>query len=507
VSSELETTGLDAAERLVPLLPPPAVEDPYAAGAAGGRVIRGGGVRVAGTLIGVLIGALSAPLVVRHLGLVDFGRYLTVVSVIFVVTAVTEGGLANVAVRLYTVSDESERRALIANLTGLRLALGALGAAGAILFGLVAGYPHVIVLGLVLGAAGYLLAGVQGAYSVALQSTLRLPTLAGIDLLRSLSTTVLLVALVFAGSGLTGFYTVTVVVQGVALLATARVVRRDTPLAPAFERVRWRALLHETALYAVASALGAVYFQIAMVTMSLLDPGRQTGYYAVSFRIIELFNMVPWLLASSVLPVLAIAAARDRARLRYVSERVFEGSVIAGGLFAIAIIFGARFGIAVVAGVKGYPSIGVLRIMGIGMTATFLVSSWGFVLLSLRLLRALVIANAGILAAAVTLSLILIPTLHARGAAITTAVLELALAGAYVMLLWHQGIRPPSRFLTRFLMALVPALGVGALILTARSLVASVGAVVVASAIYLAILLLLDAVPQELLDALPRSRR
>ena len=99
----------DAPELVIPA-GAAATEDPYAVGLAGGRVIRGGTLRVAGALTGVLAGAVSAPLVVRHLGVEDYGRYLTVVSVIFVITALTEGGLANVAVRMFSVADAGRRR-------------------------------------------------------------------------------------------------------------------------------------------------------------------------------------------------------------------------------------------------------------------------------------------------------------------------------------------------------------------------------------------------------------
>ncbi len=478
-----------------------AASEPYAAGEASERVIRGGGLRVVGTLVGVLAGALSAPLVVHHLHTFNYGRYLTVTSVLFVVTAVTEGGLNNVAVRLYSVSSEPERRSLIANLTGVRLVLGLLGGAVAIGFGLMANYEHVLVVGLALGAVGYLLGAIQGSYAVALAGHLRLPALAGIDTLRSLLTTLLLISLVFADSGLTGFYAVVVLVQGSALVVTAVLARRHVPLSPSFERSRWRDLLHETALYAVASTLGVVYFQVALITMSLLDPGHQTGYYAVAFRIVELVNGIPWLLAGAVLPVLAVAAS-DLQRLRYVAGRVFEGGVIAGGWFAIVIVLGAGFAIDVVAGAEGQPAIGVLRIMGIGVTATFLVSSWGFVLLSLRMHRALVLANASALALALALSVILIPILHARGAAITTAALELGLAGAYVAILFRRGIRPPPRFLACFVPAVGLGLGVGALAL----LVHPVAAVIVGSVVYFGALWLLRAIPSELIDALPSRR-
>lgn len=471
----------------------------FEAGEAGGRVIRGGTLRAAGALAGVLAGAVSAPLVVRHLGATSFGHYLTVSSIVFIVTALTEGGLANVAVRQYSVGDAAERRSLIANLTGLRLALGVIGAAVAIGFGLLAGYPHVIVIGLVLGSGGYILAGVQGSYSVALNGTLRLSALAAVDMLRSLSTSLLLIALVLGGSGLTGFFTVTVVVQALVLVVTAVLVRHDVPLVPAFVGARWRELAHETALYALAATIGVIYFQVALITMSLLDPGPQTGFYAIAFRIVEIVNGIPWLLAGSVLPVLALAAANDRERLRFVAGRVFEGAVVAGGWVAVILIVGAGFGIDIVAGAKGHPSIAVLRIMGIGVTATFVVSSWGFVLLSMRQYRQLVIANLSALVLAIALSEFLIPALHARGGAITTAVLELVLAGSYMAFLSRHGIFAPKRFIACFALAIALGIGIGVLLLSVNAVLG----VFVGSVVYFAALWLLGAIPSELIDALP----
>ena len=496
------TTGAGGSPEIVIPAPGAATDDPYAVGLAGGRVIRGGTLRVAGALTGVLAGAISAPLVVRHLGVEDYGRYLTVVSVIFVITALTEGGLANVAVRMFSVADAGRRRALVSNLTGLRIALGMLGALAAVGFGLAVGYERTLIVGLALGAAGYLLAAVQGSYSVALSGTLRLSALAGVDVFRSLATTLLLVALVLAGSGLTGFYAVAAVVQGLALVITAILVRGVVPLRPAFSGDHWRELGRETAVYALAATLGAVYFQVALIAMSLLDPGRQTGYYAIAFRIVEIVNGIPWLLAGSVLPVLAVAAERDPARLRFVAGRVFEGAAIAGGWVAIILILGARFGIEVIAGSGAQPSVAVLRLMGIGVTATFVVASWGFVLLSLRQFRQLVLANLGALLLALALSAILIPQLHARGGAITTAALELTLASTYVALLWRHGIRPPLGFGARFLLAILLALGGGALLLAVHPVVA----VLAGTIVYFAVLWRTDAIPSELIDALPWRR-
>jgi O-antigen/teichoic acid export membrane protein len=480
----------------------PVTEDIYAPGEAGGRVIRGSSLRVAGSIAGVLAGAISAPLVVRHLGVTNYGRYLTVASVIFVITALTEGGLTNVAVRLFSVGDASRRRALIANLTGLRLALGAIGAVVAVAFGAIAGYEQIIIVGLALGAVGYMLGCVQNSYAVSLSARLRLGALAGVDLLRSLAATVLLVGLVIAGSGLTGFYLVAVVVQALVLVVTAAVVRGEVPLVPAFQRSTCRELLRETAIYALAATLGAIYFQVALISMSLLDPGLQTGYYAIAFRVVEILNGIPWLLAASVLPVLAVAARQDHERLRYVARRVFEGALITGGWVALTLILGASFAIRFIAGPKGDPSIDVLRIMGIGVMATYVVASFGFVLLALGRFRQLVIANAGALILAIVCSASLIPTLHARGGAITTAVLECSLAAGYIAFLSREGITPARSFLLRFAPAIAVAFGAGVVALMASAVIA----VIVGSGVYFASLSALRAFPSELIDALPWRR-
>jgi len=161
----------------------------------------------------------------------------------------------------------------------------------------------------------------------------------------------------------------------------------------------------------------------------------------------------------------------------------------------------------VIAGTKGNPSIPVLRIMAIGVPATYLVSSWGYVLLSLRKYVQLVAANASALLLAMLLSALLIPALHARGGAITTVVLELWLAGAYIVFLSRQAIVPPRAFLARF--ALAVALGLlagGALLQAHAGPVVEVVAVAVASAVYFAALWFLRAIPSELIDAVPWRR-
>ena len=479
--------------------------DPLSAGDAGARVIRGGGLRSAGHAIGVMSGLVSAPLVVQHLGIVDFGRYLTVTSVMYIVIGLTEGGLNNVAVRRYAVADRATRRSLVSNLVGLRIVMSLLGGVGAVLFGLLAGYPGVMIGGLAIGGAGYLISATQGALTTPLQAGLKLGSIAGVDLVRSLLTTGLLILLVVVGTGLTPFFCVAAVVHGVAFALTVRLVRGEVPIRPSGELTVWSGLLRETAVYAAATALGAVYFQVSLVTMSVLSTPTETGYYSVAFRIVDLANGVPWLLAGSVLPVLAHAAANDQVRMRYVSRRVFEGAMLAGGLFSLVIIVGAQFGIDILvgSGENGDPAVTVLRLLGVGIIATFLVASLGFTLLSLGLYRELVICNASALVLSLVLAAILVPTEGATGAGIVTMVLELTLATAYAVVLSRRrrDLRPPLEVLPKQALAYALALGAG----LAGLLVHPIPAVAAAVVVYLGVLARLDAIPPEIADA-ARSR-
>jgi O-antigen/teichoic acid export membrane protein len=475
-------------------------DDPFAIGAAARRVIHGGGLRVIGTVVGLLSGAVSAPLVVRHLGNIQFGRYQVVISILFIANALSEGGLSFVAVRAYTAADTTRRNVLLANLMGMRIVLEVLVAGAVVGFGFLAGYNHVLILGLAFGGLGLVIAAQQAALTVILQGQLRLATLAATEMANQLIVTTLLVILVISGAGLIWFFVIQPIVWLLAFALIAVLVRHDVPRRLAFDPVEWQALARETALLAVAAALGATYYQVTQVAMSLFASAAQTGYYAVAFRIVAVTATIPWVLGGSLLAVLS-AVVDDPRRLRYIAVRAFEGSAIIGGWLVVILVIGAQFGITVIGG--AHASVAVLRIMGVGAGATFIVSSSGFVLLAQRRHRLLVVSNLLVFLLAIGLSATLIPVLGARGGALSSAALEFVLLAAYTVALRRMGIAPPTlRFLSRLALALGLALAAGAALLSVHPVVGIAAATIV----YFPALRLLRVIPSELLDAIPGGR-
>jgi O-antigen/teichoic acid export membrane protein len=487
-----------------PTAAPPSEVDVLDAADAGEKAIRGGGLRVGSYVAGVVIGLISAPLLVRYLSLAEYGLFVTVSSILFIVAGLMEGGIGNVAIRAYSRADAEERARLLRGLLGLRFVMGSAAGVLAVAFTLVAGYPSEVTIGVAIGVAGMLLGAWQHTLGVSLQAELKLGSMAALDLVRQIATTALIALLVIAGAGLIVFFTVSPLAWAVTLAATFAVAGAAARTRPAADVERWIALLKETALYAVATALGIMYFQVAIVTTSLLAGDVEAGYYGASFRVVDIANGVPWLLSAAAFPILARAAHTDAERLRYAAGRLVQTALVVGGLFCVAIAVGAPVALAVIGGSKLDPAIPVLRLLGFGVPFTFLIATWSFTLLSLHRHTALLVANAIAVAAAVTLSVILIPERGADGAAITTVALEVLLASAYGLALGRRdpAMRPDAKGALRVLLALAAALATGFLLP-----VPAVPATLVALAVYAALVLALRAVPAEIAVALKVKRR
>ncbi|MDP9400889.1 MAG: hypothetical protein M3P39_08105, partial [Actinomycetota bacterium] len=388
---------------------------------AGGAAIRGGSLRVAGYALGVMLSVLSAAVLFRHLGIADGGRYVTVNTLVAVVAGVTDAGLVAVGVRELSVRRGAARRRLLASLLGLRLVLTLLGVAGVLAFAALAGYPEVLVLGTLLAGAGLLLQVVQATLTIPLLSALRLGWVTALDLARQVALVAGIVALAALGASLLPFLALAVPVGAVVLVLTALALRGEERARPAFDRAEWVALLRDTLPFAAAVAIAAIYFRLALVLMSLVADPVETGLFALSFRVVDVLVVLPQLAVGAAQPIFARAARDDRLRLRYASTRTFEASLVLGAGLALALALGAPVAMAVLAGEQGAPAAGILRIQAAGLAASFVTAAFSYVLLSLRMHRALLaVSLVGLLVTAGG-TLALVPVAGAEGAAAATA--------------------------------------------------------------------------------------
>lgn len=481
-----------------------AEEDVLDAGEAGGKVIRGGAARTVAYVGGILVGLASTPLMVRHLGVADFGRFVTVGSLIFIVTGLTEGGLSAIGVREYATRDAHGRHRLVRNLLGLRAVLAGAAVAAALAFGLLAGYDDVLLAGILISSVGLVLSAWFYVYVVPMTARLRLGWLAALDFGRQALTSLAIVSLVVAGAALTPFFAAAPVATAAALAGIWVLVRGREPGRPSFDVRDWWGLLRDSLPYAAALAVSVLYFRVGVILSSLISSETQTGYYSLAFRIVELVSGVPWLLVGSAFPVLSRAARDDAERLRYTLGRTFEVSLILGAWVALAIGLGAPFAVEVVGGRDEFePSIEVLSVLGGAMVGTFLIACWGHGLLTLRRHFELLAANVSAFVLGTGLAVVLIYSHGALGAAIATTATEMWLAAVYLVLL----VRARADLRPRF--GLVPAVALAAAIALAAPLLLvlpSVPATLLGSVLFFAVLAVLRQIPPELFEALRLQR-
>ncbi len=471
--------------------------DPLDAGVAGPAAVRGGAIRIVGYAAGVLITLGSAIVLFRHLGVVDAGRYVLVLSIVTLAAGVTDAGLASIGVRELVLRHADERDRFMRSLIGLRIVLTVLASAAACGYAALAGLGGTLVLATGLAALGVLTQNLQSTYSTALMAQMRFGWVTGIDVGRQGATAVFIVALAIAGAELLPFLAVAPAAGALAVGVTAWRVRGSIPLAPSFDVATARKLLAQTLPFALAATVYALYFRLAVLMVDLLSDERQTGLFGASFRIVEVIVIVPQLMVSTALPIFARAARDDRERLTYGLSLVVRVALITGVAVGGALAIAAPVVIDIVAGSDFAGADTVLRWHALALVFAFASATWGYALLSVRAHGAVLVSSLSGLVVLVLALVLLTPDHGAEGAAAAMVIGEATLAAVGLWLTRRAGLelRPGGlvRLALAAALAAVPGLLLGPLAGTAA-----------AAAVFGAVLLLTRAVPRELIEGIRR---
>ncbi len=467
---------------------------------AGATAIRGSALRVSGYGIGMLLSLVSVPLLIRHLD-GDYWRYVTVIAIVTIVQGITDVGLSQIGVREYATRVGADRGRFMGNLLGIRGTATALGVLLGAAFAIAAGYGHEVVLGTILAGVGMVLTVVQGTFGVPLASRLELGWITALELVRQVLSVGSVVVLVLLGAPLVSFFAITVPVAVLVLILTVVLVRGSMPRLPLFERQEWMTMIRAVLPFVTASVIGTFYLRITVVLMSLMATPQENNYYAIAFSVVTVLVAIPALTVGSILPVLAVAAKDDDARLGYVVGRLTEITLIVGVGLGLALAIGAPFVVRVLSGAANAPAATVLRIMSVALLTQFVGAAWGYGLLALHEHRPMLFTSTSSLLVSGGVTAALIPSLQAKGAAIGFAAAECVLAvGSYWFLRRARGRRPVSGLRVPVRVLAAACAGVLPLLLPIGSFAQAVASLV----LYLGVLVLLRAIPPEIVDSAAR---
>jgi O-antigen/teichoic acid export membrane protein len=469
------------------------------------HVVRGGLQRAAGFLAVNVLTAAAAVLLLRHLGVEDFGRYGIVMALLAIVQGISDAGLSMTGSRELSVRTGVERRDLLAHLLGLRIVLTGAGVAVAVGFAALAGYDDALVWGTAVAGAGVFLLSVQAAMLLPLAVELRNGRLTLNEVIRQAVLLTGFVTLVAAGASLVSFFAAQLAAALIVLAVTPLLLPRHHMVWPRWTGPQLRALARMTLPLAVSSVLSVLYFRMLVVLISLLeDSPTEVGYYVTSTRIVELFLALPVILVSVVLPVLSVAARDDDGRLRYVSLRLTQALGLLGVLLALVLGVGADAIILVLGGEEYAGAAPVLQIQCVALVTIFVAGAWTTTLIGMGRTQALVVTGAIGVAAVLLFGLLLIPPLGAEGAAIAAVAADVVYCGAVFVALRQAG--PGRDFPAGPLLRMAAAAAPPLLVALASPLPAAVNAVIV-GVLFTLLAVALGAVPPELTDRLRQLLR
>jgi O-antigen/teichoic acid export membrane protein len=361
---------------------------------AGGRVIRGSALRVAGGAAGIAVGVASAALLLRHLGVAESGRYVTVLSLVGIAVAMIDTGLNVSASGELALREENSREDLYANVLSQRLLVTPIALIVIVAFAALAGYPARMVAGTALAGSGVFMVSIANAVLVRLTVDLRNGGLAFVDFVRQVVSLAGFAVLVAEGAHLIAFFAVQIIVGLVVLALTPLLVGVSGLVRPRLDHSEQRALLSRALPVAAALGLGQIYFRLVIVLMSLISNPRQTGYFGGSLRAMEALINLPILVAGVALPLLAAAARDDRARFRRAISGLGEGAIIAGVLVALVAVRAAEPVMELIGGRAFAHAGAVLRIQVLALLFIALYQLWTASLVALSKQRELIRTNA-----------------------------------------------------------------------------------------------------------------
>lgn len=471
--------------------------------AAGPTAIRGAAVRLVGYGFSVLLGVAAMALLFRHLGVEDGGRYVTIVALVALFGGITDAGLATIAVRELTVHSGADRDSVFRSLLGIRLATALAGAVLATAFAAVAGYGLTLVIGTILAGIGFVLQSVQLTLAAPLVTKLRQGWVAALDVVRWLAFALLVAALVGLGASLLPFLAVTIPAGILALGLTAWVVRGEVPLRPSFSPAPWGDLVREALPFAIAIAVASTYFRVAVILVSLLLTAEETGYFAASYRVIEVLVIIPQLAIGAAFPILARSAGTDSERFAYGVRRLFEASLLFGVWVALCLVLGASLAIEIIAGPDFDPAATVLQIQGLAMLASFIAVLWSYALLGLRRHGDLLVMTAVPLTVTTVLTIVLAVAYGTKGAAVATVIGEVTMAVMGAVLLARAAGFVPVSAASFVRVAVAAAAGAAVALIPGIPVVLDL---MLATVVYFAVLLALNGIPKELLVELRGMR-
>jgi PST family polysaccharide transporter len=355
----------------------------------------------------------------RHLGPDSFGAYQSLLSWALFFVALSAGGLQSVVIQRLAISHSPET--ILGSVFKLRLAWTGLAVLLCTGIPLALNWPQADLIGVAIlvpvlafqmaDLPDYLFQSRLEMKPALISRTVgSLVSLAvmGLGILLDQSVWFFLVA--FALEQFLGFFLIWIANQKSGVPFSAW--RFDSGVALDLSRAAWPMLISTISL--------VLYTRIDLVMLKSLSSAEQTGFYAASSRLSQLWTFVPMILVNAAFPLLARTRQKDSQAYAQQLRALFSLLGALGLVLALSLSIGAPWISTLLLGESFRPVAPMLAIQGFVALCYFLRTGLDRWLVTENLTRFSLIIHAGTALTNIGLNFILVPRLGGSGAAIAS---------------------------------------------------------------------------------------
>jgi O-antigen/teichoic acid export membrane protein len=286
-----------------------------------GSMLSGASVLMAGRYAVAALAWVGTIIIVRQLTVEEFGEYSVVFSLLGIVGFIADLRISRVVLADVLAADDRDAVKVVGSYTGLRLVIGIVSYAVALLVVLVGAatgnYSGAIVLGTVLGGLNLVILSVAYGMILLFEARLWLRDVAVSQVLGQAAAFALIIGVTVAGiASLQWFVAATVFNALVVLGWLAFTLRRGTGIRISWDRSQWWVWLKEAAPLALGAALDTVYFRIDIVMLSIMATASAAGIYSIGYKFSDLMGAVPIAVCTPALTLMVAAWPHDRPAFR-----------------------------------------------------------------------------------------------------------------------------------------------------------------------------------------------
>lgn len=370
-----------------------------------------------------IVATVSLRLVTTHLGPTTYGSFITAMTVFTTTAVFTDLGISTLTGR-EIAKNPGLVEAIVGHNLGLRLFLGALvipvlSVAGFLVYG---NSNRETAIGIVILSIcipfdsvknvifGYFMADIRNHFSYIINVVQKLIYLCGI---------VLVIVLNFGIYQILVAYSISAIAGSAIAFVIARYEIRVWPL---FKVERWKPILKQSLSIGSIQVISSLYLQADIIILSLIGTRSEVGLYGLDYVIISLFIVLPAVIMTGFIPLIARADIREISSLVRMS---LQWMSLLSVLVCVVTFLFARPMIGILAGLNFDGAVVPLRILAASTVISSLKIALGTACIAQDRQRRLILVSAVGLIANICANVVVIPYFGIIGAAWATFGTEL----------------------------------------------------------------------------------